>query len=243
MRILLLLALCSLRLVGAVAFDNFADGGYSGSGVHTTTIVASGTNLGCIVYVWYRSGSTGTPTCGGNAMTKLTPMAATLCVSASTIDTWVYFGPGLAAGSLTVSISATVESALAAVTVNGANQTGQPDALAAFASGMTSGGNGFGLPITTVANQSLVLGAFCVQNGNHDALANGTWVGDPAAAGGVGLHIWRSTSNVNPAGAFTLHGGGTADGYAAEANGLSIAPPAALSTGNKPNPSVIVVGP
>src|SRR5580704_17078187 len=121
MRTLLLAALLtlpvSLPAAGAVAFDNYKDGGYQGSGTHTTTIVASGTSLGCIVVTWYRSGSTGTPTCGGNAMTKVQTMAASACSGAATVDTWIYFGVGLTAGTLTVSITATVESILEALTV------------------------------------------------------------------------------------------------------------------------------
>src|ERR1017187_4574381 len=106
MRTLLLLTLCALGAAGAVSVDNFKDGGYAGSGVHTTSIVASGTNLGCIVVTWYRSGTTGTPSCGGNSMSKVQTMATTICSGAATVDTWVYFGAGLTAGTLTVSITA-----------------------------------------------------------------------------------------------------------------------------------------
>ena len=241
MRILLLAALCSLQLAGAVSFDNFKDGGYSGAGVHTTTIVASGTNIGCIVVTWYRSGSTGTPTCGGNSMTRISTMATTVCSGAATVDTWAYFGPGLAAGTLTVSITATVESILEALTVNGANQTGQPDAIAPYVSGMT-GNNGFGLPITTVANNALVIGTFCAGSASHAPTSNGTWISDD---GNVGLRFWRSTTTVSPPGSFTLQAIGTAAGYTVEGNGLSISSLLQAPVNNTyiSNPSVIVVGP
>src|SRR5450432_3860265 len=124
MKILALL-LCTVPAWSAVAFDNFKDAGYAGSGTHSTTIVASGTKLGCIVFTWYRSGSTGTPTCGGNSMTKVVTVSTTQCAGAATQDTLVYFGAGLTAGSLTVSITATVESVLEVITVNGAAQSGQ----------------------------------------------------------------------------------------------------------------------
>jgi hypothetical protein len=239
MRTFILLALCSLRLAGAVSFDNYSDGGYSGSGLHTTTIVASGSNLGCIVVTWYRSGSTGIPSCGGNSMTKVSTMATTICAGAATVDTWAYFGAGLAAGTLTVSITATVESVLEAITVNGANQTGQPDALAPYVSG-TVGNSGFGLPITTVANNALVIGTFCLGAGNHTPTSNGTWIGD---GGGIGLRFWRSSVPVSPAGLFTLQALGNAPGYAAEGNGLSISPLLSAVSPNTSNPTVIVVGP
>ena len=240
MRTLLLLALCSLRLVAAVSFDNYKDGGYSGSGAHTTTIVASGTNLGCIVVTWYRSGSTGTPTCGGNAMTKLSTMATTICSGAATVDTWGYFGAGLTAGTLTVSITATVESVLEAFTVNGARQTGQPDALAAHATGTSAGNNGIGLPITTVANNSLVMGTFCAPVTGNVSTSNGTWIGND---GNVGFHFWRSTADVSPSGSFALQGGASTDGYVMEGNGLSISPPPSGVNAYTSNPTVIVVGP
>jgi hypothetical protein len=240
MRTLLLLALCSLRLVGAVSFDNFKDGGYSGSGGHTTTIVASGTNLGCIVVTWYRSGSTGIPTCGGNSMTKVSTMATTICSGAATVDTWAYFGSGLSAGTLAVSITATVESVLEVLTVNGASQSGQPDALAAHVTGTSAGGNGIGLPITTVANNSLVVGTFCSPVAGNVSTDNGTWIGND---GNVGFHFWRSTADVSPSGSFTLQGGSSSNGYVLEANGLSISPLPSTVTSYTSNPSVIVVGP
>jgi len=167
-------------------------------------------------------------------------MATSQCSGAATVDTWAYFGSGLAAGTLTVSITATVETILEAMTVNGARQTGQPDALAAYITGTTSGGNGLGLPITTAANNSLVIGTFCVGASQHGATSNGTWIGDDAS---VGLRFWRSTSDVSPAGAFTLQGVGPADGYAAEGNGLSVAPLGSAAIVYTSNPTVIVVGP
>jgi hypothetical protein len=238
MRTLLLAALLTFPMAGAVSFDNFHDGGYQGAGTHTTTIVASGTNLGCIVVTWYRSGSTGTPTCGGNAMTRVQTMATSACTAAATTDTWVYFGTGISAGTLTVSVTATVESVLEVLTVNGANQSGQPDALAAYATG-TSTVAGFGLPIMTVANNSLVIGTFCEGANSHVVTGNGTWIADDAS---VGLHFWRSTSNVSPAGAFTLQALGGAEGYQVQADGLSISPLSSVSTVTA-NPTVIVVGP
>jgi hypothetical protein len=240
MRTLLLLALCSLRLVGAVSFDNFKDGGYAGSGAHTTTIVASGTNLGCIVVTWYRSGSTGIPACGGNSMTKISTMATTICSGAATVDTWAYFGAGLTAGTLTVSITATVESILEAITVNGANQTGQPDALAPYVSG-TTGNAGFGLPIVTIANNALVIGTFCEGATSHTPTSNGIWIGDDGP--GIGLRFWRSSATVSAAGAFTLQALGNASGYAAEGTGLSISPLLSAVNSYTSNSSVIVVGP
>jgi hypothetical protein len=242
MRILLLMALCSLQLIGAVSFDNYKDGGYSGGGTHTLTIVASGTNLGCIVNVWYRSGSTGTPTCGGNSMTKLATMSPTVCAGAATIDTWAYFGPGLSAGTLTVSVTATVESLLEAITVNGARQTGQPDALAAYVTGTTSS-DGFGIPITTSASGSLVVGTYCAGATSHSPTTNGTWIGDGDPSDGVSLSFWRSTSTVAPAGAFTLQGGASTAGYPAQGNAFSIAPLGSAGSTYRSNPSVIVVGP
>ena len=244
MRILLLLALCSLRLAAAVTFDNFQNGGYSGAGVHSTTIVASGANLGCIVVTWYRSGSTGVPTCGGHAMTKAQTMSPTVCISAATVDTWFYFGAGLSAGTLTASVTASSESVLVVMTVNGANQTGQPDALGAFVSGTTSS-NGFGIPITTAANNSLVIGAFCTAAANHASTSNAAWIGDGDPGDGVGLSFWRSTANVNPAGAFTLQGGANVPGYSSQGDAFSIAPQAASGGGGSfiSNPSIIVVGP
>jgi len=238
MRILLLAALLTCPMAAAVSFDNFKDGGYQAAGTHTTTIVASGTNLGCIVVTWYRSGLTGTPTCGGNAMTKVQTMATSACTAAATTDTWVYFGAGLSAGTLTVSVTATVESVLEVLTVNGANQSGQPDALAPDATG-TSTVAGFGLPITTVANNSLVLGTFCEGVSSRVVTGNGTWIADDST---VGLHYWRSTSAVTPAGAFTLQALGGADGYQVQANGLSISPPSSATTVTA-NQTVIVVGP
>jgi hypothetical protein len=240
MRTLLLAALlclpAALPVVGAVSFDNYKDGGYQGPGTHTTTIVASGTNLGCIVVAWYRGGSTGIPMCGGNAMTKIGTFTDGW---PATVDMWIYSGAGLTAGTLTASVTATVESILEVLTVNGANQSGQPDAVAATVSGTTTV-NGIGLPITTVANNSLVLGVFSEGAASHNPSSTAIWIGDDANAG---LRFWRSTADVAPAGAFTLQALGGANGYAVYGSGLSISPAGGSVTAATANPSVFVIGP
>lgn len=240
-RFLLGLILTCFPAFSAVVYDNFKDGAYTGVGsAHTTTITASGTNLGCIVYVWYRLSIGPAPSaasCGGNAMTKIQTMSVPCNGGTGTMETWIYFGSGLVAGTLTATVTSAGETILEVITVNGARQSGQPDALAATVSGTSSTG-GFNVPMTTVANNSMMIGAACTTT-NTTITGNGSFIGKEFA---VGMAFWRSTSNVTPAGAFTLNAFGNAPGYSITANGFSIAPPASAVVAN-PSVSVIAVGP
>jgi hypothetical protein len=236
MKLIYTALLLALPSFGTVAVDNYKDAGYQGAGTHTTSIIANGANLGCMVSVWYRSGTISSVICGGNSMTRIQTVAA----CGATVDTWLYFGEGLNAGPVAVSLNATVESQYSVITFNGANQKGQPDATTGVIAG-TAGSDGAPLPITTAANNALVIGTFCLGANSTSATSNGTWIGRDT----VSLKYWRSISDVTPAGDFTLQGAGgdsSALGYGYQAFGLSIAP---LASNTAANPSItpIAVGP
>lgn len=240
MRKILALLLFSHALFGAAAFDHWTDG-YAGAGSHSISVTASGTNNSCILFVLYRTGSTGTPTCGGNAMTLAQHNAVAASCFAGQMDEWVY--TGALSGSVTVTITATVESQMDAITVNGANQTGQPDAVAAFVTGTGTGGAfaTYPLPITTVASNSIALGNFCGNSINRAlGSSNGTFIGCDGT--GFGTCFWYSTTNFS-AGSNTLFGAAVSStGLPYNAQGLSIASVSAPSV-FVPNPTVIIVGP
>lgn len=221
----------SVHCFGAVAFDNYAQGSYTGAGANSTAIVASGTNLAALMVVYYRSGSYNTsPAIGGQTGTKIASNLMSVC-SGATVDLWIVQS-GLSAGSLTATVNMTVESQIDVITVNGAQQTGQPDSLAAlFTSTFTpiAGGSVATLPFTTTANNSLAIGVFCAVVGTTDTpSSNGTYIGIDSS---FGSYYWRSTANVSPAGSFSLAAMASSVGTSTyNAHGISISPTPPPST-------------
>lgn len=222
-----LLLLCSWNAWAGVAFNAFAAGNYGGAGTNSINVTASGTNLGCVLYVWYRSGAITSPMCGGNAMTLVGSQAMT-GAGAVNVSEYIYFGSGLVAGTVTASISASVESSVNVIIVNGASQTGQPDATAAYVSGTTNGSGQFGLPITINRPGSLVIGIFSSSfNAGDTPSTTGTYIGRDNI--GWGLWFWYSTTNPG-SGSFTLDSRSGSAGLGIDAFGLSIAPAASAIT-------------
>lgn len=238
LRLLFLAGLC-LPGYAAIAYDNGTVGVYTGSGTNTLSWTASGTNLVCIGYVWHRSGTISAVTCNGHAMT-LGPTHTFTQSFTAVIDTYIYAG-SLSAGTMTFSISASVESALMAWSANGAAQTGQPDATAAFVTGAESGMGLFNLPITTVANNSLVAGLFNTGDSTSSSPTSNATFRLRITDSGIDVSLWTSTLPITPAGSINLvYAGGSSGGSNVDANGISLAPPAGAVV--VANQSVFAVG-
>jgi hypothetical protein len=224
MRRALALLLCSLPAFGAVAFDNYTAGTYAGATTNTLSQTSSGTNLVAVCFVWYRSGTLSAITYGGVTMTKDTGAShATTAGYVSQID--VFVTHGFTAGAHTFSVTSSGESDPVCMTFNGANQTDTPDANATFTNAVIPGSHLASLPITTVANNSMMVGIYSGGGVNGPApTSNGTFAGPMD----IGVYPWYSTANITPAGSFTLFGfGNPGDTY--DALGLSISPPAAAA--------------
>lgn len=242
------LLFCSLPCFGAgpvFTTGNFT-AHYTNLVTNSFNVTGTGTSLGCIVENMYRAtGSSGTPTCGGNAMTKVQTGAFTTAGGGcfdGTIDTWFYAGAGLTAGTIAVSIPTVVfESGASAFIISASAQSSVVDALSAVANGNMSpvaGGQTASMAITTVAANAFVLGQFCATSGlTTSPSSNGTYIGFD---GNFGAYFWYFTTNPS-AGANTLLAKSNLSNMATyQVNGLSIPP---LPSGFVANPTIITVGP
>lgn len=236
---ILLAALITLYVQSFAAYDNSAQAAFSSGATNTTSsFTASGTNLVCVLFVWFRSGVISAPTCGGQVMTLA--VTSSLFTAGNIANGSIYVCTGVTAGSITASVAATVESALFAATYNNARQSGQPDAVAPFATGNTDIGTGiFLLPVTTVANNAMFFGAFNPTGTTQvSPSTNGTLIAASVDAS-IQFFFWRNTTAITPAGATNFAYGST-PGVLVQGFGVSIAPSTSTITAN---PSVITVGP
>lgn len=242
MKKILAFALLVMPCFGAVAFDNFAAGSYAGAGVNSTTITASGTNIGCVVAIIHRGGTyLINPTCNGQSMTEiLSGSSMTNCVASTIQDIWVAFS-GITAGSIVATASMSIESQIVVITVNGAKQSGQPDSTAALVTGNyigVSGGQEAALPYTAIANNSLVIGSYCSGTlGSTTPSSNGTYLG---ADGNFGSFYWRSTTTAASGSGALQAKNSSGNAAPFNAQGLTIAP---LGSTFVANPTIVTVGP
>lgn len=230
MRIVVALLFLVLPCFGiGPVFSNYATQ-YTTSATNSFNVTATGTNLACVVVNFYRTtGSSGTPTCGGNAMTKACSIAFTLSY-VGTADIWIYAGAGLSAGTIAVSIPSVVfESSGQAITISGANQSSTADSCGTLTNGTTTGvagGSTGSQAFTTVANNAIAIGLFFgavqfILTPSSNAILAGT------TADGFAINSWYSSPNVTPAGAFSfLAKSSSGGGSSYQSAGISIAPPA-----------------
>jgi hypothetical protein len=241
-RLILAVLLCSSLSFGAVAFNIYNTSGYVGSGVNSINLTATGTNLACVMIVGRRSGALSLPTCGGVSMTPV--VTALSDGKGATFD--AYIAVGMTAGTVAASVSATVESWTMVYIVNGAAQSGQPDAHATVAAGastyLVAGGEQADIPITTATNASIVLGWFGTNGSFWSATPSttGTYAGTDGSVA-WGDYCWYSTSNAATAGLFTLSAKSASSGLPTFAGiVVSVAP---LAPTYVANPSVFGIAP
>jgi hypothetical protein len=217
---------------GPISYDSYTDLGYAASGTLSASHTSSGTNLGALLFVWSDSGTTlSAITYGGVAMTLSTSHAVTVMYP-GTLS--IYTLTGFSAGAATVSVTCTGQIIATVVTVKGAAQgAGFVDAVAPYATGTVTAGSagsgcddGFGcaaMPITTVADKSLVFGLYggsAAIYGAGGPSSNGTYVFQGMY---TSYDIWMSTATVTPPGSFTLQGQGSLSATY-DVVGLSLAP-------------------
>lgn len=235
MRVFALL-LVSLSARAAIAPDTFAQQ-YVFTGLNSFNITATGSNLAAVCVFWSDSTIT-SATFGGNAMSFVVSNAVTHGLGGTV---FIYEITAVTAGVNVVAVTSPGQTIVGCLTLTGAKQTAQPDATGAYISGVQDSGTEAAMPITTVANGSMVIGVY-VSNVTLlvSPSSNGTFVGrDDYGA----WYMWRSTSPVTPAGAFTLQARGTVVGAAYEAIGVSMAPAASSVIVANPSVSPIAVGP
>lgn len=204
-----------------LSYDNQTIADNGGSGTASATFTLTGSNRACAALVIYLTAAPSAATCGGVTMTQV----GTPHLISSLGSTWTitgYIAVGMPSGSTSISISGVSYVIFSAMSFANAKQTGQPDAAFAYISGVSDGSNEVSLPGTTVVNNSMIIGWYL---GNLSITtspsSNGTFVNSTAAGTG---NIWRSTTNVTPAGSTSLKGQmPNSPGTPYEAWGFSIA--------------------
>lgn len=204
----------------AVAYDANELIPYTGSGGNSVSHTGTGSNLVAVLLVW-SDGTVSSVTYGGTTMTLATSHAVT---HAFTATMSIYVMPNAPSGSKTVSYSSTGQSTGNIITFSGASGT-QPDATA-YVSSTQAGMGDATLPVTTVTNNSIIVGMFGSSNNINAASinSNGTFIG--AEQFGTSFD-WYTTSPVTPAGSNSLIASSNSagqNGTAFEAVGISIAP-------------------
>ncbi len=145
----------------AIAFDAKAHGtATSGTTVSATLTIVDGTNSLVIVKVADRDNvNISGCTCGGNTMTQ-----AVLDFGRASTYSAIYYYLGASAGSKTVTCtfnSSITKASVVAISYTGVKQSAQPDATA-HTNGFTSTAGNQSVSITTVADNSLIVGGLTV---------------------------------------------------------------------------------
>ncbi len=235
MKFLLAALVLILPAQAAIAPDTFAH--QYAAGLNSFNINATGSNLAAVCGIWSDSTIT-SATFGANAMSLVVSNAVTHGLGGTI---FVYQITAVAAGSNTIAVLSPGQTVVGCMTITGAKQTAQPDAIAPYISSVQDAVPEAALPVTTVADGSMVIGVYV---GNVSLIntpsSNGTWIG---AVDFSAFYMWRSTNPVTPAGAFSLEAGGNSMGAAYEAMGVSMAPVASAVTVANPSVSPIAVGP
>lgn len=218
----------------AVAFDAYENIPFLGGGTKTVTHTGSGSNITAVLFLWTQGTVTSAPTYCGTTMSLAISNAVTIPFTATD---FIYILANVPSGACSVSYTTTVSSESGILTANGTSNT-QPDAIGVFTNSTTNASSEAAMPVTTVADNSMVVGL--IGSGNNFTVTpstNGTFLGETQLGA---LSNWRSTSNATPAGSFSLKGKTSAGvGVAYQSLGISIAPFVA-STATPPHAQVII---
>lgn len=189
----------------AIAFDAFSNGGSTTvSSTLSWSHTCSGTDRGLVVISNYGAGTLpSSVTYNGVAMTQ---------INTNTSRTAFYFLANPASGSNTVAInyfSSGVAIQGIAASYTGVSQTGNPEANALA----TNGGGSLASSVTTLKNNSWVIGVALSEDSGVSAGSGTTLRGTGTTAGGKTLYAFDSGSAVTPAGSKTLNMTTTGGGF------------------------------
>lgn len=194
---------------------------------HTCT----GSNLILVVYAYAENNATIT----GITYNSVPMTQAAMAGPTSSRRVYAFYLINPATGTHSVAVTASGTCALNgwSASYTGAKQTGQPDATN---SASHSSSTSESISVTTVANNSWIVGVFADDNGGTHS-ATGSWSKLAQGAGGFtnaggwnGLSVYDTNGNVTPAGATTVGASSTAAAADTFIVGVSIAPAVAVNS-------------
>lgn len=206
-----------------VTFDTSTHFPYASAGTNSQNHTASGSNITAIACFIAR-GTFVSASYNGVAMTLSVSHSGTISFT-DVLGCYVLKNvPAGTSAVVVVTLGTDVEGWI--FTYDNTNTSTQPDSVAAYVTGMSSGAmfSAYLLPITTATDNSAMVGLFsCDHTFTNTPSSNGTFVGATSTL--TGVNFWRTTSNITPAGSFSLQAlAGTNTVANCEALGVAIRP-------------------
>jgi hypothetical protein len=208
----------------------------SGATTVSGSIDCTGTNTVLVAFVYEETGDTVTGVdFNGVALTKVATQHMCYSASANTLTIWYLIAPASGSHTLTATRPGTSSfMVLTAQCVQGAAQTGQPDASTTFITGTVgscgAGATSLSSSLTTIADNAWIIGSARFDNGGTVAGTGAFTKRAQGAAGNAAVHaIFDTNGTITPPASTTIGANGANAGSAWVFGAISIKPAGATT--------------